>query len=278
MNSPLRFGVLNYVNCLPATLALETGRVGDPRLVLSHGSPAELNSMMAAGDLDVSLVSTAEFLDRRPLYQRLPDFSLWCDGWVESVTLHSPYSKEQLATMAPVFAVTPESATSVALLQVLVPQARTVTFESVEQAHSGLSDGSYHGVLFIGDRALQPPEWARVMNAHDLGQWWKERTGLPMTFAVWVARAELDPERVKLATNLLAASRKWGQLLEPELLAEGERRSGVDEERLRNYFGRLQYQTTARSAEGLIEFGGRLVLNRLKAGPGMGRPPALAGR
>jgi chorismate dehydratase len=272
-NSPLRFGVLSYVNCLPATLALESGRVGDPRLVLSHGSPAELNAMMAAGELDVSLVSTAEFLDRRPLYQRLPDFSLWCDGWVESVTLHSPYDKEQLASMQPVFAVTPESATSVILLQLLLPNAQTVTFESLRQAQSGLEDGTFQGVLFIGDRALQPPEWAKEMNAHDLGQWWTERTGLPMTFAVWVARAELDPERVKLATSLLAASREWGQRLEPELLAEGERRSGVDQERLRRYFGRLQYQTTARSAEGLIEFGGRLVLNRL-----IGRPPALAGR
>lgn len=273
MTSPLRFGVLSYVNCLPATLALETGRVGDPRLRLSSGSPAELNARMAAGELDVSLVSTAEFLERRPLYQRLPDFSLWCDGWVESVTLHSAYSKDELATLSPVFAVTPESATSVALLQILVPRARTVCFESLEQARAGLRDGSFHGVLFIGDRALQPPDWARTLKAHDLGEWWKERTGLPMTFAVWVARADLDAARVQLATRLLAASREWGRRLEPELLAEGEKRSGVDQERLRKYFQRLQYKTTTRSAEGLIEFGGRMVLNRL-----IGPSPALAGR
>lgn len=272
MISPLRFGVLSYVNCLPATLALETGRVGDPRLVLSHGSPAELNAMMAAGELDVSLVSTAEFLDRRPLYQRLPDFSLWCDGWVESVTLYSSFAKEDYAGMEPVFAVTPESATSVALLGILVPNAKMVVFESLAQAKQGLLDGNFHGVLLIGDRALCPPDWAQELNAHDLGQWWKERSGLPMTFAVWVARADLDLERLQLANNLLSASRAWGQRLDPELLSEGARRSGVDEERLRRYFQRLQYRTTVTSAEGLVEFGGRLVLNRL-----MGRPPALAG-
>lgn len=273
MTAPLRFGVLSYVNCLPATLALETGTVGDPRLRLSHGSPAELNSRMAAGELDVSLVSTAEFLDRRQLYQRLPDFSLWCDGWVESVTLHSPFGKEQFAGMSPVFAVTPESATSVALLQILVPHAQTVAFETLEQAHAGLEDGAFHGVLLIGDRALQPPDWARELHAHDLGQWWQERTSLPMTFAVWVARADLDAERMRLATSLLGASRDWGQQLRPELLAEGQRRSGVEQERLLRYFQRLQYKTTARSAEGLVEFGARLVLNRL-----MGKPAALAGR
>ncbi len=273
MSQSLRFGILSYVNCLPATLALETGRVGDPRLETTLGSPAELNAMMAAGELDVSLVSTAEFLDRRPLYQRLPDFSLWCDGWVESVTLYSPFSKEAFSSLNATFAVTPESATSVALLQILVPNATTVAFESVEQVERGIADGTFQGVLLIGDRALSPPLWTESLMAHDLGQWWQERTNLPMTYAVWVARADLDAERLKMATELLAASRSWGLTLPPELLAEGERRSGVGQERLKAYFQRLQYQSTARSAEGLVEFGGRLVLNRL-----MGRPSVLAAR
>lgn len=273
MTTTLKFGVLNYVNCLPVTLALESGRVGDPRLEISHGSPAELNAMMAAGELDVSLVSAAEYLERRTLYQRLPDFSLWCDGWVESVTLHSAYSKTDFPQMSPVFAVTPESATSVALLQLLVPHAETVPFESLEQVENGLASGAFHGVLLIGDRALQPPAWASALQAHDLGLWWYERTGLPMTYAVWVARAELDAERLALASELMSASRAWGEQLFPELLQEGEQRTGVDQERLRHYFQRLQYKTTARSAEGFVEFGGRLALHRL-----LGKPPVLVGR
>ena len=281
MSEKLRFGILSYVNCLPATLALETGRVGDPRLEISHGSPADLNAMMAAGDLDVSLVSTAEFLDRRPQYQRLQEFSLWCDGWVESVTLYSPFSKDAFASLNPVFAVTPETATSVALLQLLVPNAQTVVFESTEQAEKGIASGAFQGVLLIGDKSLSPPAWTDSLMAHDLGQWWQERTELPMTYAVWVARADLDTERLQLANDLLAASRAWGTTLPAELLAEGERRSGVGQERLKAYFQRLQYQSTARSAEGLVEFGGRLVLNRLKAerpDPSHNRATALAGR
>ncbi len=281
MSQTLRFGILSYVNCLPATLALETGRVGDPSLEISHGSPAELNAMMASGDLDVSLVSTAEYLERRPQYQRLPEFSLWCDGWVESVTLYSPFSKEAFASLNPVFAVTPETATSVALLQILVPNAQTMFFESAEQVEKGIASGAFQGVLLIGDKSLSPPAWTSSLMAHDLGQWWQERTGLPMTYAVWVARVDLDSERLKLANDLLAASRAWGTTLPAELLAEGERRSGVGQERLKAYFQRLQYQTTAHSAEGLVEFGGRLVLNRLKtesSGLRTERPPALAGR
>lgn len=273
MSENLRFGILSYVNCLPATLALELGHVADPRLQKSFGSPSQLNAMMSKGELDVSLVSTAEFLDRRALYQRLPDYSLWCDGWVESVTLYSPFAKDAFRTLNPTFAVTPDTATSVALLEILVPNATTVTFESVEAAERGIKDGTYQGVLLIGDRSLSPPAWTDNLMAHDLGQWWSERTSLPMTYALWVARADLDAERLKLANDLLGRSREWGLELPAELLAEGERRSGVGQERLRAYFQRLQYKSCARSAEGLVEFGGRLALHRL-----MGQSPMLAQR
>ena len=57
----LRFGVLSYLNCLPATLGLERRQVeaDDWRLTLGH--PAGLNQAMRQGRLDVSLVSAAEF-------------------------------------------------------------------------------------------------------------------------------------------------------------------------------------------------------------------------
>lgn len=275
MNGPLRFGVLSYVNCLPMTLALEQGEVTDACLSLRRGAPADLNRMMAGGELDVSMVSTAEFLERRCRYQRLVDFSLWCDGWVESVTLFSPYSKTELNHWSTtVLAVTPESATSVALLELLQPQAVTVAFETLEQARADLLESRItQGVLLIGDTALNPPAWTAGLHAHDLGEWWKESTACAMTYAVWVARADLDEERLAMANRLLRASREWGLRLPPELLAEGHRRCGLDEERLRQYFTRLQYVTNTRSAEGLMEFGGRWALNRL-----IERPPALAGR
>ncbi len=159
MSEQLRFGILSYVNCLPATYALESGAVGEGNLELTKGSPAELNNLMAHGDLDVSLVSTAEFLNRRERYRRLPGFSLWCDGFVESVTLYSPLSQQELLEGKPVIAVTPESATSVALTQILVPGCYTRPFTSLEEAAKGLADGTYQGVLLIGDKALDPPQW-----------------------------------------------------------------------------------------------------------------------
>lgn len=270
MSEQLRFGILSYVNCLPATFALEQGYVGGGKLALTKGSPAELNRLMASGELDVSLVSTAEFLNRRERYRRLVGFSLWCDGWVESVTLYSPYSKQQLFESKPTIAVTPESATSVALTQILLPTCYTTPFADLEEARVGLLNGEYQAVLLIGDQALQPPEWCEEYHAHDLGAWWKEKAYLPMTYAVWVARAELDEERLELARELLRESLSWGQSHSAEITEQGQRRCPIEATRLQAYLQRIQYETTQKSAEGLLEFGGRLVLNRL-----LGRPKRM---
>lgn len=267
MSEQLRFGILSYVNCLPATYALESGEVGDGSLQLTKGSPTELNNLMAHGDLDVSLVSTAEFLNRRERYRRLTGFSLWCDGFVESVTLYSPWSLQQLEEGKPTIAVTPESATSVALTQILLSSCFTQPFDSLEEAARGLADGTNQGVLLIGDSALQPPDWTRQYKAHDLGAWWKQRSYLPMTYAVWVARAELDDERLTRATELLRQSLAWGQENPELILDEAQKRCSAARPRLAEYFARLNFEVNTLSAEGLLEFGGRLVLNRL-----LGRP------
>ncbi len=71
----LRFGVLNYLNCLPATLGLELGEVGGEEWTISKGNPAELNRAMRSGDLDVSLVSAAEYLEAQDRYRRLSGIS-----------------------------------------------------------------------------------------------------------------------------------------------------------------------------------------------------------
>ncbi len=140
MSRPLRLGILSYVNCLPVTLALEQGLLGGENIELVQGSPAELNRAMADGDLDMSAVSTVEFLTRRERYRRSVERSLWCDGKVDSVTLFSPLSREELQAGQPLIAVTPESATSVALLELLLPRAVLEPFHDLQQLRSGLLD------------------------------------------------------------------------------------------------------------------------------------------
>lgn len=273
MTRPLRLGILSYVNCLPMTLALERRYLGGEVIELVQGSPADLNRAMADGELDMSVVSTVEFLTRRDRYRRSVARSLWCDGKVDSVTLFSPLSREELQAGQPLIAVTPESATSVALLELLLPGAILRPFADLEELRSGLlENGEFSAVLLIGDGALQPPDWCAGLHSYDLGSWWKEQTGFPMTYAVWVARRDLDFDSLQILEEILDQSLEYGLAHPEEVLAEALSRCPVDPERLSLYFRNLQYRTTDRSAEGLVEFGGRLALNRFLTKPPVKRP------
>lgn len=271
--SDLKFGVLNYVNCLPATLGLEQGRVAAERWSILKGTPAELNQMMRDAALDVSLVSAAEYLENEEKYQLLDEFSLWCRGPVESVCLFSPFSREELAARPRcLVGVTPESATSVALTRLLLPSCRTEPFTTLESANIGLTSKRFDAVLLIGDKALQPPNWTRELKVHDLGAWWEETTELPMTFAVWVARKDLGPELLAEARGLLRSSLAWGETNRDQVLAEGCERSGLSMARVESYLDSINFKTTDASHQGLQEYRKRLKRPRI-----FGPPPVMIG-
>ncbi len=271
--SHLRFGVLRYINCLPATMAIERGEVDLCGWEVQKGIPAELNARMRAGSLDVSLVSAAEYLENEEHYQLLDEFGQWCLGPVESVCLFSPRSRRQLTDLPQcVVGVTPESATSVALTGLLLPNARTEVFASLESAEVGLNQDRFQAVLLIGDKALSPPEWTRDLQVHDLSEWWNDVTGYPMTFAVWVARKDLPPSEVNRARSLLKASLAWGSEHNDDVVAEGARRSGLSEARIRSYLENLNFLTTEESRPGFLEFRTRLRQRRI-----FGVPPVTTG-
>ena len=46
--------------------------------------------------------------------------------------------------------------------------------------------------MVIGDRALASKIFCQLMS-YDLGEAWKEMTGLPFVFAAWISNKSLDP-------------------------------------------------------------------------------------
>src|SRR5207244_1613357 len=110
-----------------------------------------------------------------------------------------------------VIAVTPESATSVVLTKVLLPEAEQVPlgadFRDGEDADAK---------LLIGDAALKSA-FEDPTPHHDLGRLWLERTGLPMVFAVWACPEPTAPGLAELEDSLVASLRL--ARAEPEKLA-----------------------------------------------------------
>ena len=91
----MRIGRIPYVNCYPVYGGIDRGAIAlDAALVT--GVPSDLNARMAAGRLDISVVSAVEYAREPGRYFLLPDLAISCDGPVRSVLLLSRRPAEEL--------------------------------------------------------------------------------------------------------------------------------------------------------------------------------------
>ena len=142
-------------------------------------------------------------------------------------------------------AVTPESATSVALTKVLLPEAEQAPLEAYETREA-------EAKLLIGDAALRSA-FEDPTPHHDLGRLWLERTGLPMVFAVWACPEPLAEGLAELEDALVSSVRL--ARAEPEQLAyEAAERYGYPAGFLARYFEKLRYRFGPRERAGLYTF------------------------
>jgi chorismate dehydratase len=227
----VRLGRIGYVNMAPVFFRLEA----DVEEVV--GVPTALNRQLVAGELDLAPISSIEYARNADGLRLLPRLCVSSEGAVESIQL---ISKTPLASIRSV-AVTPESATSVVLTRVLLPDAEHVPLGEDAEA-----------TLLIGDAALRSA-FEDPTPHHDLGRLWLERTGLPMVFAVWAAPEPTHPDLPELEEALVASVR--AARAEPEQLArESSQRYGYPPGFLARYFEKLRYRFGPRERAGLYTF------------------------
>jgi chorismate dehydratase len=174
----LRLGCVKYLNAQP----LIHGWNGDVRF----GHPSALCRQLTAGELDVALVSSFEYL-RRPIYSIVDGLAIGSDGPVFSVILAHLGPIEALREVV----IDPASETSVNLLRCLFAE-RGVTVRFIREGEISKE----RGLLLIGDQALRfrklPSGDHRFL---DLGAAWKEQTGLPFVYALWLIRPDYLAKR-----------------------------------------------------------------------------------
>jgi chorismate dehydratase len=237
---------------------------------LVTGIPSALNAKMAAGDLDISVVSAVEYARDARRYLLLPDLAISCHGPVRSVLLFSRRPAAELGGRRVM--ITRSSMTSVALLELL--------FEAVWQARpdfvpgdaeladvAGFARDDHDARLVIGDAALllqaqdtRAPATSSVRYPHvyDLGEEWKRWTGLPFVFAVWVAQRTTPATQSLAAHAALLASRDWGLQHLDALSAQAAAQTSVPAATCRQYFDDLDYGLGYEYLSGLTEFFRRL--------------------
>jgi chorismate dehydratase len=256
----MRLGRIPWINCFPVYGAIDRGLV-EPGGELVSATAAELNDLLAAGELDLSAVSAVEYARNAAAYHLLPDLAISCDGPVRSVALfsHRPVHELDGATVL----LTASSRTSVLLLELLCrhrwrvrPKLATVRAESADLG--ALAGFPHQAVLVIGDAALVLAAERRYEYMVDLGLAWKEWTGLPFVFAVWAARRDADAGAVKRAHQALLESRAWGLAHLDELAHAAAAVTGIGFPATREYLGDLDYALSYRHLAGLTDFFRRL--------------------
>lgn len=256
----MRIGRIGYVNCFPVYGAIDRGIVPIAGELVT-GTPSELNGLLAAGELDVSVVSAVEYTRDADQYILLPDLAVSSDGPVRSVMLFSerPVTELDGATVL----VSASSRTSVHLLELLCHDRWGVRPRLVEaRTEPGDLEALRHlphaAVLVIGDGALLLAHDARYPHRYDLGQEWKDWTGLPFVFAVWAARRSVPAKAIGGVHQALTRSRAWGLENLDALAADAARQTGLSIAECEEYFTGLDYGLSYAHLEGLTSFLRRL--------------------
>jgi chorismate dehydratase len=229
----IRLGRISYVNMAPVFYRLHAD------VEELAGVPTELNRRLIAGELDLAPISSIEYARNADRLRILPKLCVSSEGAVDSIQLVSKTPLERVRRVA----VTPESATSVVLTKVLIPDAEQVPLEEARPDDAR---------LLIGDAALRSA-FEDPTPHYDLGRLWLERTGLPMVFAVWAAPEPVAPGMAALEHALVESVRL--ARAEPENLAhEASARYGYPPGFLARYFEKLRYRFGPRERAGLYTF------------------------
>lgn len=244
--SRLRIGQVDYINCLPVYHALEEGLLVDD-FELVKGTPACLNRMFLAGELDVTPISSIEYARHSDRCVILPDLSISADGRVESILFFSRIPAIEMEGHR--VAVTTSSATSVALLRILFEHYYHVETE-MQPAQPDLDAmlSASDGALLIGDDAMRAHREVRKAKQDllvtDLGEAWKEFAGEKMVYAVWVVHAKLaeeNPVMVERLNKLFLESRAVGLSHHDDLVKKAHRRTRLPHGTIKKYLQTIHH-------------------------------------
>ena len=255
-----RVGHIQFLNCLP----LYWGLMRSGALLgvdLHKDTPDQLNAALVAGDLDIGPISLVEYLRHAPELLLLPDLAVGSDGPVFSVNLVSTVPPAELDGRRVALGST--SRTGVLLAQMLLESrygVRPEYFRCPPDLTEMLLEADA-GVL-IGDAALRARHEApaRGLVVTDLGEAWKDETGLPMVFAVWAVRRDFAAAHPGLAKEVHDAFLASRELCLDELdvaAAAAARWEPFPAETLATYFRTLDFSLGERQVAGLREFAER---------------------
>jgi 1,4-dihydroxy-6-naphthoate synthase len=188
--------------------ALATGKVDTDAIVYEHELQdiETLNRRALRGELEVTAVSIHAYAYLADRYALLPHGSSMGDRYGPRLVAHAPRSRESLAGAR--VAIPGTLTTAYLALKLWQPDfvAVPTAFDEIEDAvDRGEVDAGlliHEGQLTFGDRGLHL--------IADMGEWWFQRTGLPLPLGGNVIRKDLGAELIETISRHLRASIEYG--------------------------------------------------------------------
>lgn len=279
MAETLLIGKMPFANLHPLFYVLER-EFPTEGFEFVEGYPSALNRMLREGALDVSPSSSVEYLRHADKYFYLDGHSISCRGPIRSIFLFSSAPLESLGGTD--IHVTHQSETSVALLEIIlrkfhsIPRSRCRLISTAEPFEQALAHRAAY--LSIGDEALRAMRIARPAGSglegtvegtghrtgtiggrlfyiFDLGDLWHRETGLPFTFALWIARKNLSASKTKLLESF-QRNLDFAKALLPEKFPEAALSPGLPlpPEEIVSYWKGITYGFDGECKKGLELF------------------------
>ena len=213
----LQIGTVPYCNAFPLVHYLPEYLSG---AVISEWVPSAIRRQLADQKIDLALMPVAElpFLTNGRI---VSNCCIACNGAVRSVLLFSRKPIGQIRTIS----LDTASRSSVTVCELILRhfyglQPDKYRLESGQNPNDCQTDA----FVVIGDRALayQPSDcWT---NRYDIGELWKQHTGLPLVFAAWIGRSPQVEETTVISA--LENSRDQG-LLQLETILDAKEQQGI---------------------------------------------------
>ena len=200
----LTFGYSPCPNDTFAFHALTYGLVDAPfRITPILLDIEELNRRAHDGELDLTKLSVGAFASVGDRYRLLRSGAALGEGVGPLVVTREPMSLEDAVRGR--VAIPGRETTAFALLRLAVPSLADVVELRYDRILDAVSSGEVRAGLIIHESRFTFTEHG-LHKAVDLGDWWKQETGLPVPLAGICARADLDAETMTAAERAIRAS------------------------------------------------------------------------
>lgn len=215
--------MVSYLNAIPFLYGIKNSKIQE-EIELHLDIPSDCAKKLIYNEVDLGLVPVAIIPQLKEHYI-ISDYCIGAQGKVNSVLLVSDVPLNEIKEVLLDY----QSKTSVNLVKVLAKNLWKINpiWKDSKEGFENNIEGNVAGVI-IGDRTFHLPK--KFKYQYDLAEEWQKLTGLPFTFACWVANKKLPAEFVYELNKTF----QKGVSNKEDSISLGEGR-GVESESLLNY-------------------------------------------